>query len=273
VVTVAAFNELDRAAAFELLLSCCASTVWAESVAAGRPFDDLAALLESADAQWEALPAAERQRAIEAHPPIGGLAGAGERERREQAGAAGADESTREALAALNEEYRERFGFVFLTDASGRDAADMLSELRARLANTLEQERAGAEHQQRRIVRRRLRRTIVDVEPLLVSTHVLDTASGAPATGVKVSFSESGDQREWTVVETRATEAAGRIEAVEVPRSGWVRLVFGTADYARRSGAPVFFADVVVTFAAGERPRAHVPLLLSPFGYSTYLGT
>jgi len=272
VVTVGAFNELERTAAVELLVDCCASTVWAERVADGRPFDDLAALLDAADGQWEALPAVERLRAIEAHPQIGRLEGAGQRERREQAGAAGADESTLEALATLNEEYRKRFGFVFLTDASGREAEDLLSELRARLGNTAEQERANAEDQQRRIVRRRLRRTIVERQPLLVSTHVLDTAAGAPATGVGVTFSESHDQREWTVVETRATEAAGRVEAVEVPRSGWVRLVFATAEYAQRNGGPVFFADVVVTFAAGDRPRAHVPLLLSPFGYSTYLG-
>ena len=100
---------------------------------------------------------------------------------------------------------------------------------------------------------------------MLVSTHVLDTAAGAPAAGVEVTISESDDQHEWTEVDTRTTDASGRVEGVEVPGGGWVRLSFATRGE--------FFGDIVVTFAAGDRERAHVPLLLAPFGYSTYLGT
>jgi 2-oxo-4-hydroxy-4-carboxy-5-ureidoimidazoline decarboxylase len=264
-VTVAVLNELDRAAAIELLMTCCASTEWAGSVAADRPFDDAAALLESAERRWSLLPDAERLAAIEAHPPIGGLAAANARERREQAGAAQADQATLEALAALNDDYRVRFGFVFLTDASGRDATDMLDELRTRIRNSPERERATAEEQQWRIMHRRLRHAIIGPAPLLVSTHVLDTAAGAPAAGVEVTISESPDRQEWTVVDTRTTDDSGRVEGVEVPGGGWVRLSFATGSE--------FFGEVLVTFAAGERPRAHVPLLLAPFGYSTYLGS
>jgi 2-oxo-4-hydroxy-4-carboxy-5-ureidoimidazoline decarboxylase len=264
-VTVAVFNELDQAAAVELLMTCCASKEWAASVAAGRPYDGAARLLAAAERGWAQLSDAERLQAIEAHPPIGALAAASDGERREQAGAARADQATREALAALNDDYRARFGFVFLTDASGRSATDMLAELRTRIANTPEQERAKAEEQQRRITQRRLRRAIIGPAPLLVSTHVLDTAAGAPAAGVEVTISESADQREWTAVDTRTTDASGRVEGVEVPGAGWVRLTFATGGD--------FFGDVVVTFAAGERERAHVPLLLAPFGYSTYLGS
>ena len=114
-------------------------------------------------------------------------------------------------------------------------------------------------------MRRRLRRAIIGPAPLLVSTHVLDTAAGAPAAGVKVTISESDDQHEWTEVDTRTTDASGRVEGVEVPGGGWVRLSFATPGE--------FFGDIVVTFAAGDRQRAHVPLLLAPYGYSTYLGT
>jgi 2-oxo-4-hydroxy-4-carboxy-5-ureidoimidazoline decarboxylase len=268
-VSVPAFNQLDQAAAAELLQRCCASTAWATGVAAARPFDDLPALLDEADRQWTQLPDAERLEAIEAHPPIGGLDAASAGERREQAGAAEADSDTREALAALNQDYRERFGFVFLTDASGRSAADMLAELRVRVSNTPEQERANAEQQQRRIVARRLRRAIGGLEPLVVSTHVLDTAAGAPGAGVKVTISESSDQVAWAPVETLTTDDSGRVPGVEVPRTGWVRLSFAASEYL---GSDDFFGEIVVTFAAGDRPRAHVPLLLSPYGYSTYLG-
>ena len=264
-MTVTGFNQLDRDAAVELLVSCCPSTGWATSVADERPFDDLEDLLGAAERLWALRPDPERLEAIQAHPPIGALAAASARERDEQAGAVQADLSTREALAALNQDYRERFGFVFLTDASGREATDMLAELRTRLANTAEQERANAEEQQWRIMRRRLRRAIIGAAPLLVSTHVLDTAAGAPAAGVKVTISQSDDLHEWTEVDTRTTDASGRVEGVEVPGSGWVRLSFAIAGE--------FFGDIVVTFAAGDRQRAHVPLLLAPYGYSTYLGT
>jgi 2-oxo-4-hydroxy-4-carboxy-5-ureidoimidazoline decarboxylase len=264
-LTVTGFNQLDRDAAVELLVSCCPSTGWATSVADARPFDDADGLLEEAERLWTLRPDAERLEAIQAHPPIGGLSAATARERDEQAGAAHADRSTRETLTALNKDYRERFGFVFLTDASGRDATDMLAELRTRLANTAEQERANAEEQQRRIMRRRLRRAIIGPAPLLVSTHVLDIAAGAPAAGVEVTISQSDDQHEWTKVDTRTTDESGRVEGVEVPGGGWVRLSFAT------SGE--FFGDIVVTFAPGDRQRAHVPLLLAPHGYSTYLGT
>jgi 2-oxo-4-hydroxy-4-carboxy-5-ureidoimidazoline decarboxylase len=263
-LTVAGFNQLDRDAAVELLVSCCASTGWATSVADARPFDELDALLAEAERLWKLRPDAERLEAIQAHPPIGALSAATARERHEQEGAAHADPSTLEALAALNAGYRERFGFVFLTDASGREATDMLAELRTRLANTAEQERANAEEHQRRIMRRRLRRAIIAPAPLLVSTHVLDTAAGAPATGVKVTVSASDDLQEWTEVDTCTTDASGRVEGVEV-RGSWVRLSFAAPGE--------FFGDIVVTFAVGERERAHVPLLLAPFGYTTYLGS
>ena len=272
-MTVAAFNRLDREAAVELLVSCGAPTGWATSVADARAFDDVEGLLAAAERLWTLRPDAERLEAIEAHPPIGGLVGATAREGREQVGAAHADQVTREALAALNEDYRERFGYVFLTDASGRAATDMLAELRVRLGNTPEQERANAEEHQLRIMRRRLRRAIIALAPLLVSTHVLDTVAGAPAAGVEVTISESVDQQEWTVVDTRTTDESGRVEDVEVAPSGWVRLSFGAPEYLRGQGGAEFFGDIVVTFAVGDRQRAHVPLLLAPFGYSTYLGS
>jgi 2-oxo-4-hydroxy-4-carboxy-5-ureidoimidazoline decarboxylase len=264
-LTLTRFNQLDREAAVELLVSCCPSTGWATSVADARPFEDVESALAEAERLWTLRPDAERLAAIEAHPPIGGLSSATAGERREQAGAAHADAPTREALAALNDDYRKRFGFVFLTVASGREATDMLAELRTRVANTAEQERANAEEHQRRIMRRRLRRAIIGPPPLLVSTHVLDTSAGAPGAGVEVTISRSDDRREWTEVSTRTTDASGRVEGVEVPGGGWVRLSFATHGE--------FFGDIVVTFAAGDRERAHVPLLLAPFGYSTYLGT
>jgi 5-hydroxyisourate hydrolase len=111
-----------------------------------------------------------------------------------------------------------------------------------------------------------------------VSTHVLDTARGEPADGVLVRLERVGSGELGRGV----TDADGRISDFGVTElsAGTYRLVFETGPYLNRSGgagpgpSSPFFPEVVVTFAAdGQRPRYHVPLLLSPFSYSTYRGS
>jgi 5-hydroxyisourate hydrolase len=95
-----------------------------------------------------------------------------------------------------------------------------------------------------------------------LSTHVLDAASGRPATGLAVRL-ETAD---GTVLATDRTDADGRITGW-APGAGVHRLVFDTGDHA-------FYPEVTVTFRitdAGE--HHHVPLLLSPFAYTTYRGS
>ena len=106
-----------------------------------------------------------------------------------------------------------------------------------------------------------------------LSTHVLDTVRGEPASGVLVRLERGGGGELGRGV----TDSDGRITdfgVAELPE-GIYRLVFETGPYLRGSGddSP-FFPEIVVTFAAdGQRPRYHVPLLLSPFSYSTYRGS
>jgi 5-hydroxyisourate hydrolase len=110
-----------------------------------------------------------------------------------------------------------------------------------------------------------------------VSTHVLDTASGEPAAGVVVRLEQVGSGQ----LGAARTDADGRIADFGVASlsAGTYRLVFETGPYlsARGDGgtdAVPFFPEVVVTFAAdGLRPRYHLPLLLSPYSYSTYRGS
>jgi len=99
-----------------------------------------------------------------------------------------------------------------------------------------------------------------------LSTHVLDTARGEPARGVRVRLERAGE-----VLATGVTDADGRIR--EWPASlapGTYRLVFDTGAYL---GDGAFFPEVVVTFAMVDGRHHHVPLLLSPYGYSTYRGS
>jgi 5-hydroxyisourate hydrolase len=105
-----------------------------------------------------------------------------------------------------------------------------------------------------------------------ISTHVLDTSLGRPATGVAVTLEQGPD---WTEVGSGRTGDDGRIAELGSPRArGDYRLRFDTGAYFGTAGAAAFFPEVTVQFTV-ERPEEHhhVPLLLSPFGYSTYRGS
>jgi 5-hydroxyisourate hydrolase len=103
-----------------------------------------------------------------------------------------------------------------------------------------------------------------------VTTHVLDTALGRPAAGVPVIL-EGADG----VVAQATTDADGRVGDLGPDHlaAGTYHLRFDTAAYAGSAGAATFFPEVVVTFAVDGDAHHHVPLLLSPFGYTTYRGS
>lgn len=114
--------------------------------------------------------------------------------------------------------------------------------------------------------------------PATVSTHVLDTGLGRPAAGVRVSLAaRTGAQEPWQELGGSATDADGRCRDLPGPPAGatHVRLVLDTGAYlAGRDGAEgAFFPEVAVAFAVEPGEHYHVPLLLSPFGYSVYRGS
>ncbi len=154
---LAVFNALPAPAAVAELLDVCHSTRWAESVAAARPFTDLAALQASADETWLALEPADWLEALEGHPRIGEQGGSSPSfSRDEQSGLAGAGVSTRALLAQGNLAYEQRFGHVFLISAAGRTPEEILDSLLTRLDNDPDTELRVAADQHRRITRLRL---------------------------------------------------------------------------------------------------------------------
>lgn len=106
-----------------------------------------------------------------------------------------------------------------------------------------------------------------------LSTHVLDTSLGTPAAGVQVALERVDGGMESP--STATTDADGR--ARDIARApltvGAYRLRFDTADYFARTGRETFYPEVVVTFVVRDDAHYHVPLLVSPFGYSTYRGS
>jgi 5-hydroxyisourate hydrolase len=111
-----------------------------------------------------------------------------------------------------------------------------------------------------------------------ITTHVLDTAQGRPAGGIEVSLDRVDDNNEWHRLWRGLTDADGRLRSL-MPESGSVspgiyRLTFETGAYFVRHGIKSFYPHVIVTFEVMQgEAHYHVPLLLSPFGYSTYRGS
>lgn len=108
-----------------------------------------------------------------------------------------------------------------------------------------------------------------------ITTHVLDTVQGVPAPGIAVQLlAQDGDG--WQLVAEAVTDADGRAKQLGPERlsSGAYRLRFDTGAYFAASESPTFFPEALLTFLVDEeRPHYHVPLLLSPFAYSTYRGS
>jgi len=112
---------------------------------------------------------------------------------------------------------------------------------------------------------------------MTISTHVLDTSKGAPARGVRVTL-ERAVGSEWEPIAEAETDIDGRVKSLApadvalTPNS--YRLRFDTHAYARKNHVECFFPEVVIVFDLRDSSQHyHVPLLYSPYGYSTYRGS
>jgi 2-oxo-4-hydroxy-4-carboxy-5-ureidoimidazoline decarboxylase len=151
VVDLDAFNAEPVEAAAERLRTCNAAPRFASEVLAGRPYPDAQTLVARAEQVARALPWDEVAVALAAHPRIGdrvaGSSAEAEASRREQSSMSDADAEVRAALLDGNRAYEERFDHVFLIRAAGRSPEEMLAELRRRLGNDADTERAEATEQ------------------------------------------------------------------------------------------------------------------------------
>lgn len=111
-----------------------------------------------------------------------------------------------------------------------------------------------------------------------ITTHVLDTARGRPAAGVPVTLDRREPDGRWTRVGAGTTDADGRLRTL-VPdpaalAAGVYRITFDTAEYFSANEVEGFYPEASVVFTVrNPAEHFHVPLLLNPFGYSTYRGS
>lgn len=110
-----------------------------------------------------------------------------------------------------------------------------------------------------------------------LSTHVLDTAAGQPAAGVEVRLDRRDPGGGWTELASGQTGPDGRLSGLlpdGQPTAGVHRLTFGSGGYFARRGVATLYPEVSITFEVSDAGRHyHLPVLLSPFGYSTYRGS
>jgi 5-hydroxyisourate hydrolase len=116
--------------------------------------------------------------------------------------------------------------------------------------------------------------------PGYLTTHVLDTAKGCPAAGIPIDlYRIQGQSRDF--VRSLVTNSDGRTDQHILPENefeiGEYELVFRAGDYISslndKTENPLFLSDIPIRFGMSEASHYHVPLLLSPFGYSTYRGS
>ena len=270
----------------ETLLTSLRVERWARQVTGDYvTFDQM---LEAAMEAATPLTDAEVAEALAAHPRIGEQASGDGAEARfsraEQAASVDDDPELARRLAEGNAAYEERFGRVFLIRAAGRTRAEILDELERRLANNPITEFDETAQQLREIAALRLRTAFDEplpepkdppMLPSHVTSHVLDASSGAPASGISVTLFEQGADG-WEAIGWAVTDDGGRATSLgpEHLAAGIYQVQFDTGTYFAAQGLASFYPEVAITFEIAHADQHyHVPLLLSPFAYSTYRGS
>jgi len=166
-VILTSFNLLASPSAQIEFLRCCGSSRWAEEMASHRPFHNSAQLFAVAEEIWRRLSSEDWREAFSHHPKIGDMnslrakfAGAKGWAEGEQAGVQSASDEILQALAAGNEAYEKKFGYIFIVCATGKNAEEMLSLLRQRLPNDPAREIQIAVAEQAKITKIRLEKLL-----------------------------------------------------------------------------------------------------------------
>lgn len=107
-----------------------------------------------------------------------------------------------------------------------------------------------------------------------LSSHILDINRGAPAEGVAISLSRMSEDNVWTVIDEKVTDENGRVKDFleGTGNAGIYKLTYYVGDYFDALGQDSFYPFVEVVFEIKDDSHYHVPITLSPYGYSTYRG-
>ena len=291
-LTLAHLNACDPAAFVATLGDVFEHAPWvAEAAAAQRPFASVTALHDAMIEAVRRAPADRLLAFIKGHPELGGKvarAGAMTADSRSEQGALGLDrlsDAEFERFEKLNAGYRDKFGFPFIICVRRHTRDSILRMFERRLHLDRDVELAAAIGEIAHITRLRL---VAKVEgegmPRTdgrLSTHVLDTARGVPAPGIRIVLFEVGASARSVLAET-VTNRDGRTDQPLLSgaplRIGTYELEFHCGQYfslARLQSSDPPYLDVIpLRFSIAEpEVHYHVPLLVSPWSYTTYRGS
>ncbi len=282
-MTLAEYNALEKEVAAKHLMDCCGSTQWVSKMMQHFPFSSEKQLVDLSSAVWyEQCHEADWRESFTHHPKIGDVKSLTEKfAGKEQAGVAVATAETIQALAKANADYESKFGFIFIVCATGKSANEMLQLLLDRLQNTVEEELhiAMGEQQKISIIRFKKLLTAANFDFLKVSqitTHVLDTAVGLPGKDISIRM-QAMQNGIWQTIAQGITNADGRIPDLlpqeRILKPDTYKMVFDTGSYFRKQNLQTFYPAVEIIFNTFDDAHYHVPLLVNPFGYSTYRGS
>lgn len=110
-----------------------------------------------------------------------------------------------------------------------------------------------------------------------LSSHILDINTGSPAKDVKISLSKMNGKQNWTLIDEKTTDENGRVKDLlpqdeKSDNKGIYKLTFYTEPYFKLQNKESFYPFIEVVFEIKDNSHYHVPITLSPFGYSTYRG-
>jgi 2-oxo-4-hydroxy-4-carboxy-5-ureidoimidazoline decarboxylase len=291
-VNLSELNRMDGAAFAAAVGDTFELAPWvADAAAAWRPFATVASLHEALMGAVRAAPRERQLAFLRGHPDLAGKAArAGavtEESKREQA-SVGLDTLSDEEFTRfhrLNDAYKTKFGFPFMICVRRHTRDSILAEFERRLGHDAATEFAAALQQVFYITRLRVAAKVAgEGMPLVngrLSTHVLDSHAGRPAVGVAVELHEFAGEKAHCIA-TAITNADGRTDQPLIAGRplpiGRYELRFAVGNHFRcrgiDSGNPPFLDIVPLRFSIAEpEGHYHVPLLCTPWSYSTYRGS
>ncbi|NNK60273.1 MAG: 2-oxo-4-hydroxy-4-carboxy-5-ureidoimidazoline decarboxylase [Flavobacteriaceae bacterium] len=288
-MTLDTLNKLPQEEAFAHLEKCCVASTWIEQMLLERPYTSADDLIQKAAAAWfQTCSEEDYLDAFSGHPKIGDVTSLKEKFKaskewagKEQSGVNEASSETIEALAKANTDYEEKFGYIFIVSASGKSAEDMLAIINARILHIEADEMRVAMNEQHKITVIRLVKLIEGLSDSKfinshITTHALDTTQGKPASGMLISLGQQTDHG-ILPISVGITNTDGRISDLLAPgcglNSGHYCMTFNTEDYYNNNNQMGLYPEVTIQFKVTDEKHYHIPLLINPFGYSTYRGS
>lgn len=282
-MTLIQFNSLEKEVAAIHLMECCGSVKWVSKMMEHFPFASEKKLVDSATDIWyNECSETDWRESFMHHPKIGDVKSLTEKfAGKEQAGVVVATEETITALAQANTEYENKNGFIFIVCATGKSADEMLQLLMDRLKNNNEEEVHIAMGEQQKISIIRFKKLLADADFSIIkvsqiTTHVLDTAVGLPGQNITIRL-QAMLSNKWETIAQGLTNVDGRIPDLlpqeRTLKAAVYKMVFDTGRYYGQQNIKTFYPEVEIMFSTFDESHYHVPLLLNPFGYSTYRGS